>query len=103
MPHSWFVTFEVPKRGMLPKRRSPRVTKTFENEEEAKSFAQSRFDEGLIVHAGTLNPHSPRQLISSRNILSWLHDPQEPDMHTPDGPEGEEGTVPNGTGRSGKS
>jgi hypothetical protein len=84
MPHSWFVTFEVPKRGVLPKRRSPRMTKTFENEVEAKHFARERFDEGLIVHAGTINPHLPRQLISSRNILSWLHDGQEQDEAKPD-------------------
>ena len=84
MPHIWFVTFEVPKRGVLPKRRSPRMTKTFENEAEAKSFAQAKFDEGLIVHAGTINPHLPRQLISSRNLVSWLRDGQEQDDAKPD-------------------
>jgi hypothetical protein len=103
MPHSWFVTFEVPKRGVLPKRRSPRMTKTFEDEEGAKSFARARFDEGLIVHAGTINPHSPRQLISSRNILSWLHDQPEPGMPGSDSAQEEESIVPNGTGRSEKS
>lgn len=60
------------------------MTKTFENESEAKNFAQAKFDEGLIVHAGTINPHLPRQLISSRNIVSWLHDGQEPDEPKPD-------------------
>src|ERR1700742_5158319 len=77
MPHTWFVTFVAPKRGVLPKRRSPRITRTFETEAEAKDFARERFNEGLSVHAGTPNPSSPRQLIGSGDIPSWLHDAQQ--------------------------
>jgi hypothetical protein len=72
MRATWYVTFEVDKRGMLPKRRSPRGTETFATEAEAKRFARSKFDEGLIVFAGTLNPHSPRELINADGILNWL-------------------------------
>ena len=72
MARSWYVTFEVQKRGILPKRRSPRVTKTFETEAEAKDFARTKVGEGLRVYAGTINPHLPRQLIPSNRIHVWL-------------------------------
>jgi hypothetical protein len=76
MPHAWYVTFEVQKRGVLPKRRSPRITKTFETETEAKDFARTRFDEGLVVYAGTINPYLPRQTITSGRIQIWLEETQ---------------------------
>jgi len=31
-----------------------------------------KFDEGLIVTAGTIIPHLPRRAIASGSILSWL-------------------------------
>jgi len=77
MPHAWYVTFEVQKRGVLPKRRSPRVTKTFETETEAKDFARARFNEGLVVYAGTINPYLPRQHITSGRIPIWLEGQDE--------------------------
>jgi hypothetical protein len=86
MPHTWFVTFVAPKRGVLPKRRNPRITRTFETEAEAKDFAREKFNEGLSVHAGTLNPYSPRQLICSGDMPSWLHDTQQ----SPGGAQSEE-------------
>jgi len=76
MPHAWYVTFEVQKRGVLPKRRSPRITKTFRTETEAKDFARARFNEGLVVYAGTINPHLPRQHITSGRIPIWLEETQ---------------------------
>jgi hypothetical protein len=77
MPYTWYVTFEVQKRGVLPRRRSPRATRRFETEKEAKDFARARFNEGLVVYAGTINPHLPRQLIPSRNLPSWLGQAEE--------------------------
>jgi hypothetical protein len=77
MPHAWYVTFEVHKRGTSQRRRSPRSTKTFETEKEAKEFARAKFDEGLIVHAGTLNPHLPRRTIPSSDVPGWLDDGRE--------------------------
>ncbi len=77
MPPVWYVTFEVQKRGVLPKRRSPRETKAFETEAEAKTFARARLDEGLVVFAGTLNPHLPRQLIPSDSIAAWVAGEQD--------------------------
>jgi hypothetical protein len=77
MPPVWYVTFEVQKRGVLPKRRSPRETKSFETEAEAKNFARDRLNEGLVVFAGTLNPYLPRQVIPSHSIAAWVADEQD--------------------------
>jgi hypothetical protein len=68
----WYVTFEVRKRGILPKQRSPRETRTFLTEAEAKAFARSKLDEGLTVYAGTINPHTPKQLVPSSHIYTWI-------------------------------
>jgi len=72
MTYSWYVTFQVRKRGTLLKRRSPRATRTFETEAEAKDFARAKFNEGLIVYAGTIIPHRPRRTIPSIDIPAWL-------------------------------
>lgn len=72
MIHTWYVTYEVQKRGALLKRRSPRETKMFETEAQAKDFARVQFDKGLIVYAGTVNPSLPRRLITSGGIPHWL-------------------------------
>jgi hypothetical protein len=77
MTYSWYVTFEVQKRGLSTKRRSPRATRIFETEKEAKDFAREKFNEGLIVHAGTIIPHLPRRTIPSSDIPSWLGDEHE--------------------------
>ena len=39
MPQTWYVTFEVHKRGTLPKGRSPRQTRTFQSEADARAFS----------------------------------------------------------------
>jgi hypothetical protein len=86
MTYAWYVTFEVHKRGTLLRRRSPRATKTFETEKEAKEFAREKFNEGLIVHAGTINPHLPRRTIPSSDVPNWLDDQREqPDQHCAQG------------------
>jgi hypothetical protein len=72
MNHTWYVTFEVPRTGTLVQRRNPRLTKTFETEAEARDFARSKFDGGLIVTAGTINPYLPRRAIPSEEIPAWL-------------------------------
>jgi hypothetical protein len=76
MTPTWYVTFEVPKTGILPKRRSPRQTKAFATEAEAKTFARLKLEEGLAVFAGTVNPHSPKQHIPSSRIFVWLYGEQ---------------------------
>ena len=77
MTYTWYVTFQAHKRGTLLKRRSPRATKTFETEEEAKVFARAKFNEGLIVYAGTIIPYKPRRTIPSSDIPAWLDDERE--------------------------
>jgi hypothetical protein len=72
MQHTWYVTFEVPTDGGLVRRRHPRLTKTFESEAAAKDFARIKFNEGLIVIAGTIIPQLPRVAIPSVEIPAWL-------------------------------
>lgn len=63
---------------------------TFETETEARTFARKKFHEGLIVYAGTINPHSPKRLISSRNLTHWLDETQEQSSEDRDSAAGEE-------------
>ena len=89
MPFTWYVTFEVRNRGMLP-RRSPRATRRFKTEKEARDFARAKFNEGLTVYAGTINPYLPKRLIPSRTIASWLEQAEEQETANPDGAQEEE-------------
>lgn len=79
MNHTWYVTFEVPRTGTLVQRRNPRLTKTFDTEAKARDFARKKFDEGLIVTAGTINPHLPRRAIPSAGIPAWLESGDAPE------------------------
>ena len=63
---------------MVRQRRS-RSTLTFETEDEAKNFARTKFNEGLIVTAGTIIPHLPRRAFASDMIPSWLEEGQHAD------------------------
>ena len=63
--HIWYVTFEIPWRGAAVRRRRSRSTQTFATETEAKNFARAKFDEGLVVTAGTIIPHLPKRAIAS--------------------------------------
>jgi hypothetical protein len=70
---TWYVTFEIRKRGQLPrKERSPRETRTFATEAQAKTFARTKLEEGLVVFAGTINPHFPQRLILSHDVANWV-------------------------------
>lgn len=84
MVFTWYVTFEAHKRGVFPRRRSPRETRTFETEAQAKNFAQAKLDEGLVVYAGTINPASPRRLIASGGIPHWLENEKDWELADPD-------------------
>jgi hypothetical protein len=79
MNPTWYVTFEVPKGGTLVRRRHARLTKTFNTEAEAREFARTKFDGGLILTAGTLNPELPRKAIPSLEISIWLKSGQAPE------------------------
>jgi hypothetical protein len=69
---TWYVAYEVPKTEKQRGRRSPRATKTFPNELEAKEFARVKYAVGLKINAGTLNPHLPKQAIAWTEIHRWL-------------------------------
>ena len=77
--HTWYVTFEVPWRGTAVRGRRSRSTLTFETETEAKDLARAKFDEGLVVTAGTIIPQLPRRAIPSGSIPSWLEEGREQD------------------------
>jgi hypothetical protein len=78
MNHIWYVTFEVPRKHTLIERRSrPRSTRTFATEADARDFARVKFDEGLVVTAGTIVPRLPRQVIPSTAIPAWLESMDE--------------------------
>ncbi len=68
----------------MVRRRSHRSTRTFENETEAKNFARIKFQEGLVVTAGTIIPHSPRRAIASGSISHWLSQEQGKETADPD-------------------
>ena len=84
--HHWYVTYEVPRSGASARRRSPRSTRMFETEAEAKIFARMKFEEGLIVNAGTINPYSPRRAIASGSIPLWLEEMQAQETPDPSDP-----------------
>jgi hypothetical protein len=69
---TWYVSFKAKERLPGVRRHHPRVTKPFRNEQEAKAFAKTKLAEGLIVSAGTLNPHQPKRTIASAQMLDWL-------------------------------
>jgi hypothetical protein len=72
MKLTWYVVFEVPKTA---KRRGRRVSETFENESQAREFAREKTAEGLLVNAGTINPHLPKRVIASTDIQQWIEEP----------------------------
>ena len=94
--HTWYVTFEIPWRGTAVRKRRSRSTQTFETEAEAKDFARAKFDEGLVVTAGTIIPHLPRRAIASGSIPSWLGEGHEQDSSdAAENPEAQSGKLGN--------
>jgi hypothetical protein len=52
---------------------------TFPNEQEAKKFARAKLAKTLRVNAGTINPHTPKRTIFSRQMLEWLEERDDDD------------------------
>jgi hypothetical protein len=78
-PHdTWYVSFEQ-KRISPAKRAFSRGTETFRSELEAKEFAKQKLAETQNVSAGTLNPHLPKRVISSAQMIQWLEEPTATD------------------------
>jgi len=78
-PHdTWYVSFE-PIKLPTGKRAFSRATETFRSELEAKDFARQKLTETQNVSAGTLNPHLPKRVISTAQIIQWLEEPSDTD------------------------
>jgi len=69
---TWYVSFEISRTESTRGKGGTRNTVTFPNESEAREFARRKFDEGLNVTAGTINPHLPKRTIASTQIHRWL-------------------------------
>jgi hypothetical protein len=75
---TWFVSFEQ-NSTRRAKRSFSRATETFHSELDAKKFAKQKLTQTQNVSAGTLNPHLPKRVISSAQIVQWLDEPTGPD------------------------
>jgi hypothetical protein len=78
---TWYVSFWSIER--VGKRAQPRVTEVFQNEQDAKAFARAKLAEALNVTGGTLNPHQPKRIIASAQILDWLNEPNDQNSPSP--------------------
>jgi hypothetical protein len=63
----WFVSFQNIR---IVAHDHSRMTKTFANESDAKSFARSK--NWTNTCAGTINPYRPKRTITSAQIVDWL-------------------------------
>lgn len=70
MKNTWFVSFDKPSSGRNGYRR---VTRSFQSETEARSFASELVLRGVRLTAGTINPVQPKRVIASeRDLAAWL-------------------------------
>ncbi|MEH2676488.1 hypothetical protein DXU07_46590 [Bradyrhizobium elkanii] len=73
LQHTWYVSFNQSKG---PNRYSIRETRTFPSEVDAKRFADALLNSppanSTTILAGTINPHSPRRVIGSSDIVLWI-------------------------------
>jgi hypothetical protein len=74
-PALWYVSYAVKSHD--GSRRYARKTRTFDSEELAKLFARERVADRLCPTAGTINPHSPKKVISAPAMASWLETPMQ--------------------------
>jgi hypothetical protein len=73
---TWYVSYVA--SGDVSGDRARRTTKTFASEHEAKNFARTKFDAGdKTLVAGTINPETPKRVISSSAIPDWLDETPE--------------------------
>jgi hypothetical protein len=66
----WYVSYTVKSDDGSP--RYARKTRTFDSEELAKLFARDLVADNLCPTAGTINPHSPKKIISTAAMAAWL-------------------------------
>jgi hypothetical protein len=73
---TWYVSFEPKQQRARGKRTHTRLAESCQTEQEAKAFASAKLADGLNVSAGTLNPHLPKRIIASVDLLDWLKEPE---------------------------
>jgi hypothetical protein len=74
-PGQWYVSYTVkPDDGS---RRYARKTRIFDSEEHAKLFAREIATDNLRPTAGTINPCSPKKIISAAAMAKWLETPMQ--------------------------
>ena len=71
--NAWFVSYQPigPSRGPQGYRR---LSETFSNELDARAFAGKRLADARNITAGTINPHLPKRVIGSAQIIDWLNE-----------------------------
>jgi hypothetical protein len=74
-PNCWYVSYTV--KSDDGSRRDARKTKTFDTEEHAKLFAKEIATNHPRLTAGTINPHSPKRIVSPTEIVAWLETPTQ--------------------------
>jgi hypothetical protein len=74
-PAQWYVSYMV--KSDDGSRRYARKTLTFDSEELAKLFAREIVAGDLRPTAGTINPHSPKKIISATAMAAWLETPMQ--------------------------
>ena len=68
---TWYVSYVA--SGDLFDDRARRATATFASEQESRKFARAKFEAGdKTLVAGTINPASPKRVVSSAAIPDWL-------------------------------
>jgi hypothetical protein len=73
--YTWYVSYRsniAPRSDSDGQRRVARATRKFTGEAAAKEFAREIIAQGWSAIAGTLNPHLPKRMVSSRQILDWI-------------------------------
>jgi hypothetical protein len=71
----WYVSYTV--RSDVGPRRSARRTRTFDTEDNAKQFVRGVAADNLRLTAGTINPYSPKRIVSPDEIPTWLQAPTQ--------------------------
>jgi hypothetical protein len=75
-PNTWYVSVHLPKDQKTG--HYSRRSETFTSEAEAKKFAASKIAVGTEISAGTLNPVTPKRVITPSEIEKWLSEKSNP-------------------------
>jgi hypothetical protein len=73
--NTWYVSAYIPdkeKTGYYSRR-----SQSFTSESDAKKFAAAKFEAGIEVSAGTINPVLPKRIVGPSEIRKWLSEKAE--------------------------